>query len=141
MLRSFETIRFAKVATKGFEGSRLLIVEDESMVAMLIEDMLLDMGCVVAGVASAVDDAIGKISTINFDAAIVDLNLDGRPSYPVAFALMKKSVPLLLCTGYGATGVPEELSHVLRLAKPFQQADLERALSIVLAQAGGMKAR
>ena len=113
---------------------RVLIVEDESMIAMLMEDMLLDMGCVIVGVSTGVEDAIERISTAVFDAAILDLNLNGRPSCPIAQALKNKSIPFLLSTGYGTVGVPQELCHVPTLTKPFRQPDLEQALAMVLAQ-------
>ena len=126
--------------TDGIKGLRVLIVEDESMIAMLMEDMLLDMGCVIVGVSTGVEDAIERISTVVFDAAILDLNLNGRPSYPVAQVLRDKSIPFLLSTGYGTAGVPQEFSHVPTLTKPFRQPDLEQALRVALASDGGTKA-
>ena len=125
----------------SFKGLRFLLIEDESMIAMLIEDMLVDLGCVVIGVATGVEDAIGRIASTVFDAAILDLNLNGRRSYPAAHALMEKSRPFLFSTGYGAAGVPEEFSRIPILTKPFQRADLERALSIVFEKHSGVDAQ
>ena len=118
----------------SFKGLRVLIVEDKSMISMLIEDTLVDIGCVVAGVAGRLEQAISQISSMVFDVAILDVNLNGYPGYPAAEALMKRSIPFLFSTGYGVAGVPEEFRDIPILAKPFQQADLERVLLSALAR-------
>src|SRR3982750_2127731 len=111
---------------KQIKGLRVLVVEDEALVAMLIEDMLVDLGCVVVGIASTVEDALARISSSAFDLAILDVNLHGTESYPAAHALAFKSVPFLFSTGYGARGLPDALRSVPVLAKPFGQGDRER---------------
>jgi CheY-like chemotaxis protein len=70
---------------------RVLIIEDEVLIAMLIEDMLADLGCIVVGIVSTLDDALTRISALGFDAAILDVNLNGAESYPVARVLLHGS--------------------------------------------------
>ncbi|MER8442894.1 response regulator [Mesorhizobium sp. M1066] len=112
----------------ALKGLRVLVVEDESLVAMLIEDVLADLGCALAGMASRVDDAMDKVATLEFDAVILDVNLDGADTYPVADALTERSIPFIFATGYGAGGIPQSFRNVPVLGKPFEQGDLERAL-------------
>jgi CheY-like chemotaxis protein len=107
---------------------RVLVVEDESMISMLIEDMLADIGCVVAGTASRLDEAMSKVSSLEFDAAILDVNLNGSQSHRIADALAAKGKPFVWSTGYGAAGLPEAARSAPMLGKPFQRRDLEKAL-------------
>ena len=84
-------------------GQRALVIEDEGLVSVLIEDILLDSGCAIAGTASSLAEALDKVETLAFDFAIVDVNLNGLQSAPVAEALVERGVPFVLATGYGAT--------------------------------------
>jgi CheY-like chemotaxis protein len=111
---------------------RVLVVEDEVLVAMLIEDMLADLGCIVVGSVSTLNAALDSMSAPAFDAAILDVNLNGAESYPVAHALAQKRVPFLFSTGYGEGGIPLTLRDVPVLAKPFERTALERALASLL---------
>ena len=119
----------------GIQGLRVLIVEDESLVSMLIEDTLADIGCTVVGVASRLDEALRKVSSLAFDLAILDVNLNGSETSPVAEALGKRGTPFILATGYGPGGIPESFKGAPILAKPFGQSDLERVLAAALASA------
>jgi CheY-like chemotaxis protein len=110
---------------------RVLIVEDEGIVAMLVEDMLTDLGHDVAAVASRMKDAIDIARNGIFDWAIVDINLDGQPSYPVADILKERGVPFAFATGYGAKGLDTNYSYAPVLVKPFVIADLEKLLGEV----------
>ena len=112
---------------------RVLLVEDESLVAMLIEDVLADLNCAVVARASTIAEALSKASTVDFDVAILDVNLDGSPVYPVAELLLERRLPFIFSTGYGMAGIPENLRIVPILTKPFIDADVERALKSVLA--------
>lgn len=85
------------------EGRRVLLVEDESLVAMLAEDMLLDLGCEVV-VAMRLDKAVDHVRTGNFDLAVLDVNLGDARSYPVADLLLERCTPFLFATGYGTQG-------------------------------------
>jgi CheY-like chemotaxis protein len=119
----------------SLEGLRVLIIEDEAMIAMAIEDTLAAFGCTVAGVASRLEDALSTISSLLFDIAILDVNLNGRHTYPVAETLARNGVPFVLATGYGAAAIPEAFRSFPILAKPFRRADLKRSLAAALAGA------
>jgi CheY-like chemotaxis protein len=112
-------------------GLRLLVVEDEAMVAMMVEDMLTDLGCVVVDVAGTVSRgvALAGDGTLPLDGAILDVNLGGEKVYPVAEALTARGVPFFFSTGYGAAGVSEAFAHVLILSKPYEIRVLEQALA------------
>jgi CheY-like chemotaxis protein len=117
----------------AFGGLRVLVVEDEATVAMLIEDLLEELGCnIVASVASlpiARDLAIRG----EFDVAMLDVNVAGEPVFPVAHTLRERGIPFLFSTGYGATGLPEEFLGCPVLAKPFSQAELKEKLALAVA--------
>lgn len=113
---------------------RVLIVEDEALVAMLLEDMLQDLGCTLAGSASTVEQAV-EAAQGDLDVAILDMNLAGRPSLPVAEALAGRGKPFIFATGYGEGGVPEEWRGRPTLQKPFSMRDVETALAIAVAAA------
>lgn len=116
-------------------GLRVLVVEDESIVTMLIEDTLLDLGCEIAGIASRFDEALEKARSLDIDAAILDVNLNGDKTFPIAELLAGRGIPFVFATGYGAAGLPEKFRDAPILAKPFQNADLRRALAQSIAQA------
>jgi CheY-like chemotaxis protein len=113
-------------------GQRALVIEDEGLVSVLIEDILLDSGCDIAGTASSLAEALDKVETLAFDFAIVDVNLNGLQSAPVAVALAERGVPFVLATGYGATGLSESFPDVPTLQKPFLGHQLEQALCTML---------
>ncbi len=111
---------------------RVLIVEDEGVVGMLLEDMLTDLGYEVAGVAARLGEGLQKAETEEYDCAILDVNLDGRPSFPIAEALTKRGTPFLFVTGYGAKGLDPDFAGHPVLAKPFLQTELKAALRKLL---------
>jgi CheY-like chemotaxis protein len=111
---------------------KVLVVEDEMMIAMLIEDMLDEFGCELVGPATSVPRALELIGKENVEIAILDLNLDGRDTYSIADALQQKNVPFIFATGYGSTGLRKEYGNRPVLQKPFQQKDLEIALAQAL---------
>jgi CheY-like chemotaxis protein len=113
---------------------RVLVVEDEAMVAMLIEDLLEDMGHDVGAVVSRMQDAMDVAQNGTFDLAILDVNLDGQPSYPIAEILKGRGVPFAFATGYGAKGLEPAFSGTPTLAKPFARADLQKLLSQIQAR-------
>lgn len=113
------------------EGRRVLLVEDESMVAMLAEDMLVDLGCDVV-VAMRLDQALAQVQASDFDLAVLDVNLGSTRSYPVADALFERSVPFLFATGYGLKGVEPDYRVVPVLQKPYQQTQMQRLLEHLL---------
>lgn len=115
---------------RKLEGLRVLIVEDEALVSMLLEDMLADHGCEVAASASRIAQALEMVADdgLAVDAAILDVNLGGEPIFPVADALAARGVPFAFATGYGAGGLPENWRDRPTLQKPFSHEDVGRAL-------------
>jgi CheY-like chemotaxis protein len=116
------------MSTAPLTGRRVLVVEDESLIAMLIEDTLADLGCVVAVSASRLDQGVEAATSAAIDLAVVDVNLAGEPAYPIADALLARAIPFVLTTGYGPAGLRPGLERVPIVTKPFATADLERAL-------------
>jgi DNA-binding NarL/FixJ family response regulator len=116
-------------------GRRVLVIEDEFMVTVLIQDTLADIGCEVIGMAAHFDDAVEKIRSLSFDVAILDVNLNGRQTFAIAETLAQRGAAFVFATGYAAAALPESLQNIPIVQKPFQQRDLERALRAVLAPA------
>ena len=85
---------------KLLSGRRVLVVEDEMMILMIIEDMLADLGCESVTAAATVDQALALIDAQVFDAAMLDMNLNGNKSHAVADALAARGVPFVFSTGY-----------------------------------------
>ena len=111
----------------SLEGLRVLLVEDETLVAMLLEDMLGDLGCEVVATASRVPQAvqIARDPGQAFDVAILDVNVAGETITPVAQALSERPTPFVFATGYGESGVPEAFRGRPVLQKPFSLADVQ----------------
>jgi DNA-binding response OmpR family regulator len=111
----------------------VLIVEDEVLVAMLIEDMLVNLGFEVVGPAMRLQLALKLAREENFDFAVLDINLAGELSFPVAYALRERGIPFIFATGYGSKGLNERFQEVMTLQKPFESHQLAHAISTVLA--------
>jgi DNA-binding response OmpR family regulator len=107
---------------------RVLVIEDEMMIAMMLEDMLTDLGHHVVGVAPNLKTAMVMVAEEQFDVAILDVNLAGERSFPVAAVLRSRGLPFVFATGYGAHGLEEPFRDVPTLKKPFQMADLAKAI-------------
>jgi CheY-like chemotaxis protein len=119
----------------NLKGLRVLIVEDESMVAMLMEDMLQDFGCSVVGMVARFDDALKQATSgPAFDVALLDVNLHGKPTFAIAEALAARGIRFIFATGYGEAVLPPSLQGGPILQKPFEQEALERALRRAIAQ-------
>jgi CheY-like chemotaxis protein len=116
-----------------FAGCHILVVEDEMLVLLGIEDVLADHGCENVSAAANVDQALSLIGSQAFDAAMVDVNLDGRKSYPVADALAARGVPFLFSTGYSGESLDEGYRDRPVLGKPYREAQLVEALTQLLA--------
>lgn len=111
-------------------GLRLLIVEDEYMVAEHIGMLLEEFGCDVAGPVSTIEEALAAVGAGGLDGALLDANLGGDSSAPIAQALQAASVPFIVVTGYGARELADDiLDGAPRLTKPFSTADLAETLS------------
>ena len=115
-------------------GLNVLIVEDESLVLFHLEDTLTELGCVIVGPAMRLEQAQELVSaSSDVDAAILDVNLGGRPIFPVAEALTARGVRIVFATGYGRQGLPEEWRDHPVLMKPYTSDDVERALREIVA--------
>ena len=117
-------------------GLRVLVVEDEMMVSMLIEDMLTDLGCIVVGPAARLDEAIALAEGEQIDCAVLDVNLGGQPIFPLADILRAKGAPFAFATGYGDAGLRDVDKGSLVLQKPFRETDLARILGELRAKVG-----
>jgi CheY-like chemotaxis protein len=105
---------------------RVLIVEDEIVVALFLEDVLAEFGYPVAGVVSHLDDAMTREA--DYDLALLDVHINGRNVFDFADQLAARGIPFIFATGYGERGIPERHRGSPVLQKPFQPADLKRVL-------------
>ena len=124
-------------AAASLIGLRLLVVEDEAMVAMMLEDMLDTLGCVVVDIAGSLEKGlkIAEDETMSFDVAILDVNLGGDRVFPVAKRLSHRRVPFIFCTGYGRLSEDTGFAHMPILSKPYTQAELGSMLMSTLVEA------
>jgi DNA-binding NtrC family response regulator len=111
---------------------RILVVEDELMIRMLLEDMLAELGCSIAAEATRISDALEAVNKADFDIAILDVNVGGEPIAPVADALAARGTPFVFATGYGDRALPESHRERPTLKKPFQLESLKRTLETAL---------
>ncbi|MCA1748345.1 MAG: response regulator [Parasphingopyxis sp.] len=109
-------------------GRRVLIVEDESLIAMTAEDMLENVGWRPVGVATSCRSALAAVAKGGFDIAMIDINLRGEDSGPVADALAQAGIPFIFTTGYGKARVPERHREAGIIAKPYDARSLDAAL-------------
>jgi len=109
-------------------GLRVLVVEDEAAISMLLEDMLLDFGCAIVGPAARLSVALDLAKSGSFDLAILDVNLAGESIYPVADALAERKRPFVFSTGYGGAGIKDPYRNRPVVQKPFSQQDLRRTM-------------
>jgi CheY-like chemotaxis protein len=114
------------------QGARILVVEDELMIRMLLEDMLSELGYTVVVEAARIDEALEAAKTADFDVAILDVNLNGQPISPVVDALVARGRPFVFATGYGESSLPELYRDRPTLKKPFQLDGLKRTLQSAL---------
>jgi CheY-like chemotaxis protein len=113
-------------------AKRILVVEDELMIRMLLEDMLGELGYTVAAEAARIEEALDAAKNADFDIAILDVNLNGQPISPVADALVARGMPFVFATGYGERGLPEPYRDRPTLKKPFQMDGLKQMLQTAL---------
>lgn len=113
-------------------GRRILVVEDEMLLLMNIETTLEDLGCTAISSAANVADALALLEERGFDAAMLDVNLDGETSYPVAEALIARGTPFVFATGYADHGERSDLLSWPTLRKPYLARDLAAAFADLL---------
>ena len=114
--------------------SQVLLVEDEAIIAMLMEDMLAEFSCDVLETVGELDAATAAAMTTRFDMAFVDVNLGGSPAYPVADILRARGIPFAFVTGYGSAGGSAAYADVPVLQKPFRAQELEAIIERLRAQ-------
>ena len=123
-------------AHRELEGLTVLVVEDETLIALLVEDMLLDLGCASVLHVGAARDAVALLSERRPDAAVLDVNLAGEPAFALAAHLETAGVPFIFATGYGREGVPAPLRQHPVIQKPYALSALAAALQSALADRG-----
>jgi CheY-like chemotaxis protein len=111
-------------------GKRVLVIEDELLVSMLIEDQLADIGCIIIGPFRRILNGLAAATTEPVDLALLDVNVAGERVFPIAEVLEQRGVPFLFLTGYGEAALPQDRPHWEALAKPFRDMQLaDRLLS------------
>jgi DNA-binding NtrC family response regulator len=121
-----------KEVNSPFSGRRVLLVEDDMIVAWLLEDMLAELDCAVVGPAASVDQALAMIDVEAIDVAVLDVNLNGQMSYPIADALAARGVPFAFSTGYHKDSLLEDYRIFPALQKPFHLQELTDMLATLL---------
>jgi DNA-binding response OmpR family regulator len=110
-------------------GKRVLVVEDEVLVAMMVEDVLADAGCIVVGPFARVAEALAAARSMAVDVALLDVNVAGEKVFPVAHVLEERGVPFLFVTGYGPGALPRDRPDWEACAKPFHPEFLAECLA------------
>lgn len=118
-------------------GRRVLIVEDEAMIAMLFEDMVCDLGGHVVGPAARFEQAMDLALRADFDLAVLDVNVDGLVVYPIADVLHYRGIPFIFVTAYDSSVVPQRYQHNYVLTKPFSHQTFSNALREVFTSSSG----
>lgn len=109
--------------------TRILVVEDEPMIALDLQDLLVDAGFEIAGVAGRLDKALALIVSTDFDVAVVDANLAGVSASPAAAALVTRGVPFVVLSGYSLAQQQDAFASGHFLQKPCRPARLIAALN------------
>ncbi len=112
----------------GLKGKRVLVVEDETLISMLFEDILSDLDCEIVGPALNIRQATDLANSAEIDVAVLDVNLAGDPIFPVAEILAARGVPMVFSSGYGSTGLPDRWQNQATLPKPFTSRQVEDVL-------------
>ena len=120
----------AALKNVALEGKRVLLVEDEYLLALTVQDVLRDAGCVIVGpfarVCEALDAARGEL----VDVAVLDVNIAGEMVFPVALALEARGTPFLFVTGYGRAALPADRADWDACTKPFRARELIDLLAL-----------
>ena len=119
---------------------RVLVVEDESLIGMMTMDMVKELGYATLGPLTNIADARDIIDRAQFDIAVIDLNLNGKPAYPLADALYSKGVPFVFVTGYAPDSIEGRYAQVPLIQKPIPKDALANALRQQLAAQGSVRA-
>jgi DNA-binding NtrC family response regulator len=120
---------------KAAAARRILVVEDELMIRMLLDGMLADLGYEVVGEAGRIEEAMKLAREAEFDVALLDVNLNGEPITPIVEVLVERGRAFVFATGYGQRGVPEAYRDNVTLQKPFQAEALAKAIEAAASKA------
>lgn len=123
------------MAAGDLTGRRVLVVEDETLIAVAVEKVLQGLGCVVVGPVGKLDAALQLARDAALDAAVLDVAIRGGRTYAVADLLLVRGVPFVLASGYGGWALPESLQGRPRLTKPFTAQALEEQIRALVAGA------
>jgi DNA-binding response OmpR family regulator len=118
------------------DGVRVLVVEDDFLVSLLLEDVLAAAGCVVLGPVPRLADALDAAAKEECDVAVLDVNLAGEWVFPAAAILSARKVPVIFVTGHGSDAIPQKYAGEPRIAKPFSSGQLSRAISMAVGRGG-----
>lgn len=124
-----ENLDAGRICVDRLDGLRILVAEDEPLVAMLLEDVLLDAGATIMGPAATVPEALALAASERPDVAVLDLNLSGETCLAVADALAAAGIPFLVATGFGGDVPLPRHAGVQVLQKPYEPATLIEALN------------
>jgi DNA-binding response OmpR family regulator len=120
-------------------GCRVLVVEDEALIAFEIERTLEALGCEIVGPVSALETGLQLAQDAAVDAAILDVTVRGGKIYPVAEHLLARNIPFVLASGYGNWALPDTLRDLPRLTKPFTTAELEEMVRFLGGEFAGRR--
>ena len=115
-------------------GKRILVVEDEPFIALELEEMIVELGCTLAGSVAQIAEALVLIEAGKVDAAVLDVNLGLQKVDPVADALAAQGRPFVFTTGYGRVGVPGAYSDRAVVEKPFSCDEVAAALAVEISR-------
>jgi CheY-like chemotaxis protein len=122
----------------SLQGKRILVIEDELLLALCVGQALEEQGCKVIGPATSVRQGLNLVEKTTVNGAILDINLNGELVYPVAKALMDRNIPFLFTTGYNSLDVPSSFRSVPRLDKPVEPSLFIRVLQQIMYRESAM---
>jgi DNA-binding response OmpR family regulator len=114
--------------SESLSGRRVLVVEDEFLVSLLLEDQLTQLGCEVVRTAASLAEGLSAAANDEIDLAVLDVNLNGERSFPIAAALRERDTPFIFATGFGRAGIEPTFADAPVLQKPYSEHQLRRAL-------------
>jgi CheY-like chemotaxis protein len=118
-------------ASESLSGQRILVVEDDMLIAVFLEETLRDLGCVVVGPVSKLERALQLATDEVLDAAILDVTIRGGHVFSAAERLRDRGIPFALATGYGDWALPDSMQGQPRLTKPFTSKELEKQVKVL----------
>jgi len=121
--------REGSLMADGFGGVSVFLVEDEPSLMYVLEESIKSLGYAVGEKAEYLPEALERARSVAFDVAMLDVNLHGQESFPVADVLMERGIPFIFTTGFGKTSLPERFKRAPVMEKPFRLKDIRRAIT------------